>query len=299
MITGIDLFCGAGLWSHALAKAGMHVVCGIDADPVACMTYRANHPTTACIESDIRDVDFDAFAGVDVVVGSPPCVTFSCGAGSARRDCDLALHFARAVHAIRPQAFLLENVPEFRTFPSYREMLRRLNSYVIYEYIADSADFGVPQRRRRLFVIGASTMLPTLGREPTRWRCALDILDPLAPLNDIARLKECTRRRISSVPETRFILVYYSSDARGWQSCQAPLRTVTTVNKFLLVDVSVGGARMLTEQELRRAMDIPESYIILGNARQRLRQIGNAVVPSVACTMATIVRKALFDNFPS
>jgi len=280
--TAIDVFCGAGLWSYAAQREGVIPIAGIDHDAAACASYQANHPHARCIHADVREVDFRVFTGVDLVLGSPPCITYSCGAGTRRSDSDEALHFARAVADIRPRAFILENVPDFARFSSFRRMMRQFDDCFTYVHVLNAADFGVPQRRRRMFVVGARTPIPfalVASRPPPSIGA---ILDPTAPMRPIESLSPGTRARIAAIPAIRFILLYYSQDFRGWQSLDAPLRTVTTVNKFLLTDKRSGTARMLTEHELRRAMAIPDSYTFCGSQRSRLRQIGNAVVPPVA-----------------
>jgi len=278
METVVDLFCGAGLFSRAARRAGLVPVGAVDWDADACASYAANHPV-APVCADARDIDFRAWRGVDMVIGSPPCTRFSPAAARGRTgDDQLALQFARAVREIEPRAFVLENVVGLRRFSVFQSLLSALRSYYISAFVLNSADFGVPQRRVRLFVAGSRDGFPALA--PPRAahvpvRAILTDAPCRSRLSDLA-----IARLLRNIIEREYIASYYSSSSRVWQSLDRPLRTVTTISRHLLV--KDGYARMLNETEHRRAMDIPEQYVLCGSLRSRMRQIGNAVVPAVA-----------------
>jgi DNA (cytosine-5)-methyltransferase 1 len=160
----------------------------------------------------------------------------------------------------------------------------------------DAADFGVPQTRRRLFVICDRLRPPPLpARRPgLRTPDAASILDaagtwsarPLFSPRRAAATLERARRGIATLGEgVPFLIVYYGSDgAGGWQRLDRPLRTLTTLDRFGLVEWHSGEAtlRMLQVPELRRAMGFPESFRLeRGTRRDRIKLLGNAVCPPV------------------
>ncbi|MGB9848839.1 MAG: DNA cytosine methyltransferase [Moorellaceae bacterium] len=174
MLTFADLFCGAGGLSLGFALAGFRPLWALDSDPVCGETYRANIGDHFVL-ADAKGFDFSSLPAPDVLVGGPPCVSFSIAGkrlGPADgRDC--VPDFVRAVGALRPAWFLMENVPGLlsvcgcpectggkvheghkgRYFASVLERFRSLG-YHIWWAVLDAADYGVPQFRRRVFVVG-------------------------------------------------------------------------------------------------------------------------------------------------
>lgn len=174
--TAIDLFCGCGGLSVGLGAAGYDVVAALDADPLAAATYKRNHPSTHVVTKDVRKV----YAGplmkklglargdLDLLAGCPPCQGFSSlrtKNGSKLVDDemnDLVFEFTRFVRAFLPKAIMLENVPGL--FSDVRLELFRSEIHALgYKsdvQVRDAADFGVPQRRRRMILIAL------LGEKP-------------------------------------------------------------------------------------------------------------------------------------
>jgi DNA (cytosine-5)-methyltransferase 1 len=169
--TFIDAFCGAGGLSLGLQWAGFSPIGGFDLDPVAIETCTDN---TSHIKHPVRCLDVkDALRGrmlrelscgvsVDLLAGGPPCQGFSAqrtvGPDEDPRNL-LVDHYFALVRELRPRFFLMENVPGIGG-PRGREVLRRLESnvarlgYQWHQATLDAADFGVPQRRRRVFIVG-------------------------------------------------------------------------------------------------------------------------------------------------
>lgn len=212
-LTAVDLFCGAGGLSEGLRAAGYEIPFAVDLDPTACETYRLNHPDThvECAPiTAIRAVDIARVAGkyIDLVAGGPSCQGFS----SAGRKLDGKRGWVRAgddrnalwrhqfeiVQQLKPRAFLLENVPGFMSFEAGAfgatvvEEFRALGYQVSAEILL-AADYGVPQLRRRLFIVG---IMKGRFRFPERthlggWR--RDTLERW----DVARGDQGLRRHIS------------------------------------------------------------------------------------------------------
>lgn len=173
------------------------------------------------------------------------------------------------------------------------------------------ADFGVPQTRRRLFVVcDRLRPPPDPARRPVAAPAdAAGILDapgtwPARPLFAPRRAEgtlERARRGIVALGEgVPFLVVYYGSDgAGGWQRLDRPLRTLTTLDRFGLVEWHgpEPTLRMLQVPELRRAMGFPESFRLdRGTRRDRIRLLGNAVCPPV---MQAIVAGLMADQTAS
>jgi len=168
----IDLFCGAGGLSEGLQAAGFHVAAALDFSHATALTYQANHKNTRFIEADIKALEVRDFlkqtgltcADIDLVAGGPPCQGFSMANGRTRtRDNpknQLVNHFVRYVREIQPPIFLMENVLGF-TWIDKGNFLRELKEYFvaigyrIKVVILNAADYGVPQRRIRVFLIGS------------------------------------------------------------------------------------------------------------------------------------------------
>jgi DNA (cytosine-5)-methyltransferase 1 len=187
----IELFSGAGGLALGLEKAGFKTAALLERDRNACRTLKLNRPSWEVIESDVREIDYSGFGEIDLVAGGPPCQPFSLGgkARGANDDRDMFPEAARAVRELHPTAFMFENVRgllrsafanyveyiqlqlTYPCFPvadgvSWEDNLRRLQKYHtssardlelrynVSVHAVDAADYGVPQRRQRVFFIG-------------------------------------------------------------------------------------------------------------------------------------------------
>jgi len=167
--TVLDLFCGAGGFSTGFADAGYDVLAGVDHDEDAVATFGANHDAAA-IQADLTEQTPAEFAerydihpeDVDVIVGGPPCQGFST-ANLDRHVADernnLVFVFAEYVAHYRPEAFVMENVTGITSVDDgtlFERLLADLREagYVVDHEVLNAADYGVPQKRRRMFVQG-------------------------------------------------------------------------------------------------------------------------------------------------
>jgi len=167
----VDLFCGVGGMSLGFEQAGFDVVAGFDAEQRHVDTFQANFPRSKpfCLDltqatgTHLRDLANIGNAEIGVVYGGPPCQGFSL-IGKRKQDDprnDLILHFARLVAELQPSCFVMENVAGIRTAGggSFVERFIAAVAKAGYKVVAppqvlNAADFGVPQNRRRLFVLG-------------------------------------------------------------------------------------------------------------------------------------------------
>ena len=161
MLPTIDLFAGAGGLSLGLRQAGFRTVCAVEIEPSRVATFVRHSPRSNILVGDIRAIDFCPYRGkVQFVCGGPPCQPFSSGGlrRSSADDRDMIPHFVRAVRTIEPIAFLMENVPGLATgdrLPYFQGVLREFEraGYLLNWKIVNAADYGVPQKRRRLFLV--------------------------------------------------------------------------------------------------------------------------------------------------
>ena len=166
MLSVLDLFCGAGGLSEGFRQAGFSIVAGIDHDPDACATYSLNFPGAMTVNGDladrvIRSQVVDVSAGVDVIVGGPPCQSFSQVRNHDRDVADprnrLYREFCYILDLLRPRAFVMENVPglaQLHIQQRIAEDLTLRGEYAVSVHIVNACDFGVPQTRKRLFFVG-------------------------------------------------------------------------------------------------------------------------------------------------
>jgi DNA (cytosine-5)-methyltransferase 1 len=156
VLTLVDLFAGCGGMTRGFEDSGtFRSVFAVEFDRDAADTYAANFGgQVAC--GPIEDVA--AFPAADVVIGGPPCQGFSPlnreAVGFERRG--LWREYLRALEAIEPRAFVMENVPELLRSAEFAEFQKRAEAlgFKVESEILNAADFGVPQRRRRAIVIG-------------------------------------------------------------------------------------------------------------------------------------------------
>lgn len=188
----IDLFCGAGGSSSGFRLAGFNLVGALDNNAKAAATHSLNFPGCTTVVGDITKLspaEFHEKIGkprVDIVIGSPPCQTFSSlsqgkikSLGKDIKE-DIRNYFYKNyleyVEYYKPEIFLMENVPGFQTKYSgkiFQDFLRyvaeELPEYEVKYDIVEAVNFGVPQTRRRLFVCGYKKKynfaFPTTNRE--------------------------------------------------------------------------------------------------------------------------------------
>jgi DNA (cytosine-5)-methyltransferase 1 len=174
---GIDLFAGAGGLSLGFEQAGFDVVAAVEIDPIHCGIHKYNFPDCAVIPSSIKDLTGKAIRKasgmgsrpVDVVFGGPPCQGFSLIGDRAIDDPrnSLVVEFVRIVAELEASYFLFENVKGL-TIGKHHKFLEEVISafdQAGYEVllpwkVLNAADYGVPQDRQRLFLLGAKKGVP-------------------------------------------------------------------------------------------------------------------------------------------
>lgn len=308
----LDLFCGGGGSSWGARAAGASIVCGIDADPIARAAYARNFPDARAIRlkmtRNTRPAELGDLGRIDLLLASPECTNHTHARGNrpishhSRATARFVLNFARD---LLPRWIVIENVTQMKAWSGYEDLIQGLEDleYNVDPLVTDARDFGVPQQRRRLFILcdrKRKPLRPPLrshGQPPT----VAAILDPpgtwrTTPLdregrakNTLARAERAIAALGTGIP---FLIVYYGSDAAGgWQSLDRPLRTITTIDRFGLVTWAGNEARlrMLQVPELTRAMGFGSDYVLddIRTRRDCIRLLGNGVAPPV---MEAVVR---------
>jgi DNA (cytosine-5)-methyltransferase 1 len=289
-LRAVDLFAGAGGFSTGARAAGAVVKYAANHWPIAVQIHSENHPGTEHVCQDLRQANWSELPDHDLLLASPCCQGHSRARGKDGPAHDDSRQTAWAVvdaaEVKRPRFLVVENVAEFQgwqLFPRWKACLKDLG-YSLTLNLLNAADFGVPQARERLFIVGTlagALEIQSPGRDhvPARelvdWRSGSwsQIRRPGRSENTLARL-QAGRERFGD----RFIAAFYGTD-RG-RSLDKPLGTVTTRDRFALVDRD--RMRMLTIQEYRAAMGFPVGYVLPSARKAAIHLLGNAVCPPVA-----------------
>lgn len=318
--------------------AGAEIVAAVDAWGPAVATYRVNFPKARAIQTRLSMDTGPEILGldpgsVDLLIASPECTNHSIAKGNKPRDEEsrksgwFVVEFLRRMGDSAPRWVVLENVTPMRDWDGYDDMIAGLEAlgYKWKTAVLDASAFGVPQSRKRLFVVCDRKSEPRLPVPGTATSLtARDILDPFGtwtagPLHSPRRSENTLARAQAGIDTlgrgVDFIVVYYGSDkAGGWQTLDRPLRTLTTIDRFGLVQWETGEPtlRMLQVPELRRAMGLHprelqgggrvEFEFGEGSRRDHVKILGNGVcAPVMEAVIRTLTQAApvlATDSFP-
>jgi DNA (cytosine-5)-methyltransferase 1 len=335
MPTVLDLFSGAGGLSLGFEMAGFHVHTAVDNWPDALRTLAFNSPSTTTVQLDLGESKAveslcRSLPKIDVVVGGPPCQGFSIAGKRDPQDPRNKLYkgFVSAIKILKPSSFVMENVPTIAS-PSNRELFEaiikdfRSLGYKVSTKVLLASEHGVPQNRKRMFIVGVLEKFKSDFRfpEPTKTfvTCAEAISDlpcgsivdgsryPSTPStfyqrkmrsgsrnlynHDITNHTEQTIKLISMVPDggnhkdlprefqgIRNVNIAWTRFA-SWK----PSPTIDTGHRH---HFHYQYDRVPTARESARLQSFPDRYIFLGGKTSQLKQIGNAVPPLLAFSLA-------------
>ncbi len=202
---------------------------------------------------------------------------------------------------MKPRWVIVENVNRMKQWTRHDELIEKIEElgYTVSDLLLNSAEFGSAQARKRMFLVcdrkGTSVTKEELLKLVRRKRLsANDIIDwdadfATTPLEQPGRAKATLARAQRAINELGrkkpFLIVYYGSDyAGGWQTLAAPLRTVTTIDRFALVTwkKNVPHMRMLQPNELSKAMGGGQDHKLPhGSRREKVKLCGNGVCADV------------------
>jgi DNA (cytosine-5)-methyltransferase 1 len=304
-IRALDLFAGVGGSSLGAVRAGVTVVAAVDNWDVAEKTYLDNFGDVEFFCRKCEGLSLAKLAKrigpIQLLIASPECTSHTCAKGSAKKSeksRETAMQVIRFARAFKPRWIVVENVIQMRRWRRYEEWLERLIDlgYHHREQVLNSADFGVPQSRKRLFnTFDLKTQPPLISCSRSKRIAAQHVIDPnghygFSALRAEGRARPTLERANRAINllgrKAQFLLVYYGSDgAGGWQEVSKPLRTVTTVDRFAYVRPGTHGEhemRMLQVPELKLAMGFPSTFRLEHSTRRdKIKLLGNAVCPPV------------------
>lgn len=289
----IDLFAGAGGFSTGAVMAGCQVVWAGNHWAQAVAVHADNHPATDHVCQDLHQADWASVPPHDLLLASPACQGHSRARGKDRPHHDAQRATAWAVVSAaeyhRPAGVIVENVPEFTRwtlYPAWCQAMQALG-YTGVEHLIDAANHGVPQHRKRMFVVFTKARNPARLQLPQRKHVPADtIIDFKAGRwSQIQRpgRSPATLARVQTGRQKlgdRFLTAYYGNE-KGGRSLDRPIGTITTRDRWAVIDGD--RMRMLSVSECRRAMGFPESYRLPHRAKDAMHMLGNAVCPPVAC----------------
>jgi DNA (cytosine-5)-methyltransferase 1 len=303
MLTAVDLFAGIGGSSEGARLAGVKVLAAANHWRHAVEIHKLNHPESEHFLQDLNQANFHAWPDFDIMMASPACQGHARARGRERPHHDACRSTAWAVvacaEAKQPKVFVVENVPEFEKwtlYPEWRNALDKLG-YAMSSNIIDAADLGVPQHRRRVFVVGVRKDLspvPIHIPSPAQThRPAFNIIDWSAgKWSYVAKpgRSEATLRRYENGRRDlgeRFLMAYFGKE-KGGRPLDKPMGSVLTRDRYALVDGD--RMRMFTKHEYLRACGFREDYILPRQHKAAVFMLGNCVSPPVMQHVLTSIQ---------
>lgn len=303
----IDLFAGIGGIRLGFESVGGHCVFSSEFDEDACKTYEANfgeHPS-----GDITKIEAKDIPDFDILLGGFPCQAFSIigkKEGFENETCGtLFFDIERILKEKRPKAFMLENVRNLtahdkgKTFKVIRSHLENLG-YTVYAKVLNALDYGVPQKRERIIIVGFldNVMFNFPDPIPVEQRKKLvDILE--TDVDEKYYVKDRIREsRLMRLKDPNYPKPYISHENMAGSITPHPysscLRAGASANYILIND-----ERKPTERELLRIQGFPDDFKIVVSYSKIKHQTGNSVAVPVIKAVANKMIEALmtFENY--
>lgn len=321
----VSLFSGAGGLDYGFGRAGFMPVLAVDRDAAAVRTFNANFPGGVAQSGDLSELSpasivkwLRPLPPPRGVIGGPPCQGFSYGNTQARPDDprnDLPFRYCQILAALnrrRPiDFFVFENVLGLRS-PKHRDRLREIvrrfgeAGFNVAQAELDAERFRVPQRRRRLFLVGVNA--DTFSGVSFEWPNGTDEF-------------RTVRQAIEGLPEpvlrTPGLMAddipyhpnHWTMPPRSWRFVQhdfnggrsfrrlqwdQPSWAVAYGNRE--IHIHPEGRRRLSILEAMLLQGFPKKFVIQGNFSEQVQQVSNAVPPPVARAVAAAIRKQLYQR---
>ena len=321
----VSLFAGCGGSSLGYKWAGCNVRLALEFQKYAAEVYRLNHPDTPVLEEDIREVsgrdilDNAGLGEVDILDGSPPCSDFSVNGkrhegwgkekpystGKVQRVDDLFFEYARIVEELEPMVFVAENVKGLTmgkaksllgsaqtSFFQEKTIIGDLSDlgYRVSAKVLNAKNYGVPQTRERLFIIGYRKDLCLQPSFPAPQNRAVSTREAISDLMEngsdqkelgksIKLMKKyfhagCTNRDIKKICRENGLKVYEQHFRRDrWEEPYYTIKQHHTRPYHPCVD------RLLSISEAKRIQSFPDDFILPHSPSQNWERIGRAVPP--------------------
>ncbi|RUO24461.1 DNA (cytosine-5-)-methyltransferase [Aliidiomarina minuta] len=351
MLKTISLYTGAGGLDLGLEAAGFETTVAVEFNKWACETINHNRPQWNALHRDIHDVPSSEIVEVggfsneepSLLIGGPPCQPFSKAAYWSKGDtkrlddprADTLTAYLRVLRDLKPKAFLMENVfgitykGKDEAIDLLKGIISKINSEEGTNYnfnlgVINAADFGVPQVRERVFIIGSRDGAEFKFPIPTHkkpedcdndlfplenWRTAWDAIGDLNSLNhaDIAATGKWADL-LPSIPEGKNYLHHTNRGDGlplfGWRTRYWSFLLKLAKNKpSWTIQAQPGSAigpfhwknRRLSTRELCRFQTFPDDYEILGGRTEVQRQLGNAVPSLIGEILGREIKRQFFN----
>lgn len=321
----LELFSGCGGLAKGLELAGFEHCAFVEFNKWACESLRANFNPRLVHETDVRAFDFSSVGKVDLIAGGPPCQPFSLGGlAKAYKDSrDMFPQAIRAIHELTPRGFVFENVkgllrksfadyfeyiilrltfpeqvrPIGVTWKEHLEVLRGIDfatysglKYDVQYKLVNAVDYGVPQRRERVFIVGLRNDLGLTWRWPEKVEGRMTIADAIGDLPD--------SRQRNALGDHIFVNGAREYPGHTGSDYNQPSKTIKAGAHGVpggenMIRFPDGTLRYMTVHEAKLIQTFPGDYRICGSWGEALRQIGNAVPVRLAKVMGEQMRLTL------
>ena len=314
MPVAIDLFCGAGGLAFGVKASGIPVQLGVDHDSHALASFRRNVKASGLL-ADLTTLDpASLVAAIDrdrplLLTGGPPCQLFSTLHQKRSPRSPAIAAYVRLVRSIRPDYLVLENVPNIVRSPQWTGLLNSLSAcgYHLWAGIVDMRSLGLPQKRRRLVLIGSrqGLLVPRWSPRPeVSVRMAIGHLpsqDPEIPNHEFMTLSASNLARIRKLRKDgqRSRVSGPFPDAYSRMAWDEPAPTITT----RAISFSNGRFghphfdRALSVREAALLQGFPADFVFEGTLWQAARQVGNAVPPVLGRLLGRLVRRHVAGSY--
>lgn len=289
----VSLFAGMGGLSLGFQQAGFNVAAAFDNWPAATSCYRQNFPGHPCGFLDLGDqhaAQIVRIADPYILIGGPPCQDFSsAGKRVEGEQAALTVSFAKIVDTARPMFFVMENVPAAASSEAWNtacDLLRE--KYALSIAVLDSSFYGVPQIRKRLFVVGQ--------------RDEFQSVESLIDLSAGAAERHLTiRQEMPDIDIDHYYRHPRSYKRRAVFSVDEPSPTIRGVNRPVAPNypghagdtAPVETVRPLTTVERLRIQTFPATWNLPTSTTTAEQLIGNAVPPQMARHIAIKIRERI------
>ena len=310
-MTHVDLFAGGGGFSRGATMAGLAPTVAVENAPDPAATYRLNFPDVRVIDQPAQHLDWPALArelgDVDLLTAGPPCEPYTPAKAKRRPDPlarlykdpvgGLVLHTILAIRALRPKAFVIENVVQLMEGPLERELadLIKRAGYRAHFNVLRAEEHGTPSTRARLF-------LSNLAIEPAREQGATvrEAIEDLEELGDHVANHHpmpVPRALREQVPELQV-----GRSMRRWKGATGKVYGTWTRLDYDAIAPTVKGAgrfvhpvldRALTPREHARLMGYPDEHVFTGGLGTTYDQVGESVPPPLGAAILGEVRRTL------
>ena len=285
----VDLFAGCGGMSLGFQEAGLNVVAAYENWEPALRVYRQNfdHPVIAQDLADVRtSVKSISSYSPQVIIGGPPCQDFSTAGrqDESRGRAILSVKYSEIISAVRPQYFVMENVATIKNANSFRKAIANFHDagYGLTQQVLDAAYCGVPQHRKRMFVIGC------IGEEDGFLEERLVSNLSASPMSIFDYLG-------SSLGIENYFRVPTNYSRRGVFSIYEPSMTIRAVDRPVPQgykgnpkdSAPVSQVRGLTPKERSLIQTFPRDFKFFGSKSDMNAMIGNAVPVNLAKYVAS------------